>query len=107
MTDPTDLPDETLDWLESILLATDPPPWVAMIEGHDHESGDSFIMVGVEGDRREDIYVSRESGPASAPDLEAIAVARAYMPELIKEVRQLRASISECDRSSSEDYEEE
>lgn len=88
------IPLETLEWLESILDAADPGPWSAMIEGRDHESGDSFIRVGIEGDRREDIYVDRDSGPAIGADLEAIAVSRTYMPLLIDEIRRLRSAKS-------------
>ena len=67
------------------------PPWKAMIEGRDHTSGDSFIMVGALDDRDEDMYVTRDSGPAMSADLELIAAARTYLPRLIAEIRRLRA----------------
>lgn len=49
------LSDEELGRLERLSEACDPPPWKAMVEGRDHISGDSFIQVGVDDDRREDI----------------------------------------------------
>lgn len=85
------LSDAILSSLEDLSRRGDPPPWRAMWEGRDHDSGDSFIMVGAEGDRREDIYVNRDSGPALHVDLELIAAARTYLPALLAEVRRLRA----------------
>jgi hypothetical protein len=64
-------------------------PWRAMIEGRDHESGDSFIMIGEEGSA-EDMYVFRDSMPAAAADLEFIAAARNLVPKLLDEIDQLR-----------------
>ena len=91
MTESGEVSHETLDWLESVLARADPSPWTSMIEGRDHESVDSFILVGTERDRREDIYVSRDSGPADAADLDAIALSRTYLPILIAELRRLRS----------------
>jgi hypothetical protein len=85
------LDDETLDRLLRLSERADPPPWRSMIEGRDHMSGDSFIMIGVEGDRREDLYVSRDSGPADSATLDLLAEARTYLPKLIAEVKRLRA----------------
>lgn len=68
----------------------DPPPWVSMIEGRDHESGDSFIQVGRDDDRAEDIYVSRDSGIAGCAELDLIAAARTFLPLLVNEVLRLR-----------------
>ncbi len=51
-----------------------------MVEGRDHVAGDSFIMVGQADDRAEDIYVSPDSAPANASDLDVIAAARTYLP---------------------------
>lgn len=89
----------TGDWLTDAVLAelrrlsdrAAPAPWRAMVEGRDHTSGDSFIMIGREDDRDEDMYVSRDSGPASATDLEFIAAARNYLPRLLDEVTKLRS----------------
>jgi hypothetical protein len=85
------LDEDVLVWLDSLSEHGDPSPWAAMVEGRDHSSGDSFIMSGTPGDRREDIYVSRDSGPAGSADLDLIAVARTYLPVLVAEVRRLRS----------------
>jgi hypothetical protein len=86
------LSDEELDRLERLSERCDPPPWRAMVEGRDHESGDSFIQVGNDSDRGEDIYVTRDSGPADASFLDFIAAARTYLPDLIAEVREARSA---------------
>ena len=82
--------DIELDELRKLCASATPAPWRAMIEGRDHSSGDSFIMIGRDGDRDEDMYVSRDSGPASASDLDFIAAARNYLPRLIDEIAELR-----------------
>ena len=79
--------DETLRRLDDLSDRCDPPPWVASVEGRDHESGDDMIMTGVGTDRGEDIYVSRDGGPASPDYLDLIAAARTYLPILVAEVR--------------------
>ena len=86
------IPDDVLDSLERLSESCDPPPWKAMVEGRDHESGDSFIQVGNDSDRGEDIYLTRDSGPADAPFLDLIAGARTYLPLLIEELRAHRTS---------------
>ena len=86
------LDEEALAWLATLSARGDPPPWTALVEGHDHDSGDSFIMGGTPDDRREDIYVSRDSGPAIAADLDLIAAARTYLPLLVAEVQRLPGS---------------
>lgn len=86
------LSDEMLDHLEQLSERCDPPPWRSMVEGRDHESGDSFIQVGEDSDRGEDLYVTRDSGPADASFLDLIAAARSYLPLLIDEVRVCRSS---------------
>lgn len=88
-----DLSDEGLQRLLDISRGSDPPPWLAMIEGRDHFSGDSFILIGDSDDRGEDMYVTRDSGPASSDDLEIIALARSYLPELVAEIRRLRSIV--------------
>ena len=82
--------DAELDELRRLCSAATPAPWRAMVEGRDHSAGDSFIMIGREDDRDEDMYVSRDSGPASTPDLDFIAAARNYLPRLIDEIADLR-----------------
>jgi len=86
------LSNEELDHLERLSERCDRPPWKAMVEGRDHESGDSFIQVGGDGDRGEDIYVTRDSGPAEASFLDLIAAARTHLPLLISEVREARSA---------------
>ena len=85
-----ELPESMLDELERLCDRADAAPWRSMVEGRDHCSGDSFIQVGRDGDRAEDMYVSRDSGPAGPPELDVIAAARNYLPALIAEVRRLR-----------------
>lgn len=85
--------EETLDWLQALSDRCDPPPWTASVEGRDHQSGDDFIVVGHEGDRGEDIYVTRDSGPANSAYLDLIAAARSCLPSLIEEIREHRARI--------------
>jgi hypothetical protein len=82
--------DGELDELRRLCASATPAPWRAMVEGRDHSSGDSFIMVGGDDDRDEDMYVSRDSGPATASDLNFIAAARNYLPRLIDEITELR-----------------
>jgi hypothetical protein len=82
--------DAEIDELRRLGERATPAPWRAMIEGRDHTSGDSFIMIGRDGDRDEDMYVSRDSGPASASDLDFIAAARNYLPRILDELADLR-----------------
>lgn len=84
--------DQDLDKLQQLSDRCDPPPWRAMVEGRDHESGDSFIQVGGDSDRGEDIYVTRDSGPADASFLDLIAAARTFLPLLIAELRENRSN---------------
>jgi hypothetical protein len=83
--------DAELDELRRLSERPAPAPWRAMIEGRDHTSGDSFIMIGAEDDRDEDMHVSRDSGPASSADLDLIAAARNYLPCLLDEITKLRS----------------
>ena len=85
-----ELPGSLLDELERLCDRADPAPWRSMVEGRDHSSGDSFIQVGRDDDRDEDMYVSRDSGPAGPAELDVIAAARNYLPVLIAEIRRLR-----------------
>lgn len=95
MTSDPDLSEEVLRWLDLMSERADPPPWTAWLEGRDHEAGDDFIMVGGEVDRREDIYVFRDSGVAIGSDLDLIATARTYLPLLVAEVRRLRVELDQ------------
>lgn len=85
-----ELTEELLSKLEALVERADPGPWRAMVEGRDHVSGDSFIMVGLPDDRREDMYVTRDSGPADAATLDLIAASATYLPILVQELRRLR-----------------
>jgi hypothetical protein len=80
-----------LEQLKTLSANVDPPPWRAMWEGRDQESGDSFIMVGNDDERFDDFYVYREQRTASLHDLEFIAEARNAIPQLIDEIVRLRA----------------
>lgn len=87
--------DELLNDLKRLWDLGDPPPWTAMVEGRDHSSGDSFIQVGEDDDRREEVFVSRDSGPASRMMLDLIAASRTFLPLLIEEIRVLRSQLGE------------
>jgi hypothetical protein len=91
MTEPH-VSDAELDQLRQLGASATPAPWRAMVEGRDHSSGDSFIMIGRDDDRDEDMYVSRDSGPASASDLDFIAAARNFLPRLIEEIAERRSA---------------
>lgn len=69
-------------------------PWRSMIEGRDHTSGDSFIMVGEGPDRSDDIYVSFEGRAAPELDQDFIAAARQDIPILLAEIDRLRGLLS-------------
>ena len=60
------------------------------MEGRDHTSGCSFIMVG-DGDMRSD---DMELTGATIADQDFIAAARQDVPELINEIRRLRRLLS-------------
>jgi hypothetical protein len=91
--EPMALDDAALDRLVRLSEQGDPPPWRSLVEGRDHDSGDTFIMVAAGSDRREDVYLSRDSGPADAVTHDLIAEARNALPLLINEVRRLRAEL--------------
>jgi hypothetical protein len=74
--------DEELDRMEARLRAAAPGPWISFVEGRDHESGSSFIQTAAD-----DIYLSG----ATVADQDFIAHARQDLPELLIEVRRLRA----------------
>jgi hypothetical protein len=80
--------DAEMTELERLVARASPAPWIASVEGRDHTSGDDVIPVG--DPREEDMYVNRDSRPASADDLDFIAAARNYVPKLLAEVRRLR-----------------
>lgn len=92
------LSDAELARLDQLLADASPAPWVASIEGRDHTSGEDVILIG--DPREEDMYVSRDSAPASAADLDLIAAARNSLPALIAEVRRARPGRAKALRDS-------
>lgn len=86
------LTDEELAALRTLTEAASRSPWRSMVEGRDHTSGDSFIMIGSDHDRDEDMYVSRDSILASPADLDFIAAARNYIPRLLEEITRTRSA---------------
>ncbi|WP_456789495.1 hypothetical protein [Cellulomonas sp. P5_C5] len=92
--DPTRLDDDALKRLVRLSDKGDPPPWTSSVEGRDLTSGDTFIMIGAGGDRREDLYLTRDSGPADAACHDLIAEARNALPILIAEILHLRSELA-------------
>jgi hypothetical protein len=86
--------DERLNELLRLSSRCDPGPRSAVVEGRDADSGDSFIQTGSDDQRGEDLYVTRDSGPADAAYLDLLAAARTYLPLLVDELRECRASFS-------------
>jgi hypothetical protein len=84
------LTESELDAIEARVLAASNAPWQSFVEGSDHTSGDNFIRVGGLDHDEPDMYVSRDTGPASVADQDFIAHARQDMPRLLAEVRRLR-----------------
>jgi hypothetical protein len=65
-------------------------PWISLIEGRDHTSGDSVIIRGLNG-VEEDLYLSG----GSSSDQDFIAHARQDIPMLLREIERLRGIIEE------------
>lgn len=65
------------------------PPWRSFVEGRDHESGCSFIMVGEGETRGEDIELTG----ATTADQDFIAHARQDIPRLLAEIERLRREL--------------
>jgi hypothetical protein len=93
MTDDGPLTDAELDAMQRRADAASQGPWKSWIEGRDQESGSTFIQIGGDDDRDEDMYVDRDDTPTSDADLDFIAAARQDIPRLIAEVRRLRAEL--------------
>jgi hypothetical protein len=82
--------DAQLDAIRARCKAASRAPWKSFVEGRDHESGDNFVMVGEGQDREADMYISRETKPASVADQDFIAGARQDIPALLAEIDRLR-----------------
>jgi hypothetical protein len=86
--------DETaLNEIRGRADAASPGPWKAFVEGRDHQSGSSFIMVGSAGTRGSDMELTG----ATPSDYDFIAHARQDVPLLVDEVRRLRALLDRHD----------
>jgi len=83
--------DAELAAIEARVAGASRGPWESFVEGRDHTSGDNFIRVGGRDENEPDMYVLRDSVPASVADQDFIAHARQDMPRLLAEVRRLRA----------------
>ena len=86
-----DISEKELEEIEARALKASTGPWKSYIEGRDHDSGDSFIMIGSGYNRQEDMYVSRGSGPLSSEDLDFIAHARQDVSVLVAEIKRLKS----------------
>jgi hypothetical protein len=93
--EPMALDDDELSRLLRLSERGDAPPWRSFVEGRDHDSGDTVILVGAEGDRREDLYLHRDSGPADAAMYDLVAEARNALPSLIAEIWRLRSEVAQ------------
>lgn len=89
----TALTESELARLRRLADEASPPPWTPMIEGRDHVSGDSFMMMGRPDDRDEDLYLVRDSGPAGEQDYEFVAAARNLITALLDEIDRLRNEV--------------
>ena len=89
--------EQELKTIEERYRATSAGPWKSCIEGRDHDSGDDFIMTGINENeniwspnRGTDIYLIG----ASQADQEFIAHAKQDIPRLLEEVRKLKRLIN-------------
>ncbi len=90
--------EEELIEIENRCKAATEGAWKSYVEGRDHESGDSFIMTGVDkgeniwsSSRQQDIYLSG----ATVADQDFIAHAREDIPKLLAEIKRLKNLINE------------
>jgi hypothetical protein len=86
--------------IEKRVSSASPGPWKAYVEGRDHDSGDTFIMIGEGAQRQDDMYVFQShAGPTrietSDADLDFIAEARQDIPRLLAEIRKLKAELQD------------
>lgn len=81
-------PDD-LRAIEQRCAAARPAPWRSIIEGRDHTSGSSAIIVGPSNGGFDDI----ELIGATVADQDFIAAARTDIPALLEEIRALRCRL--------------
>ena len=81
--------EKQLKAIEFRVNQTQNAPWKAFIEGRDHSSGSNFIMTGTGENRQSDI----ELLGATESDYDFIANARQDIPNLIKEIRELKRKL--------------
>lgn len=86
-----ELSEEELGVIERRAKAARPGPWTSFVEGRDHTSGSSFIRVGEESSRGDDI----ELVGATDADQDFIAAARHDVPRLLVEIRRLKRRLGE------------
>ncbi|MEM7244569.1 MAG: hypothetical protein AAF533_04460 [Acidobacteriota bacterium] len=90
------LAQEELDAMRRRCEAARPGPWASLIEGRDHVSGSSFIMVGEGPARSEDIELTG----ATDADQDFIASSRRDVVRLLDEVARLRRLLGAIDTRS-------
>jgi hypothetical protein len=76
--------EEELVAIEARCQRASAGPWKSMIEGRDHTSGSSFIMIGSGPTREEDIELTGAT----------VEHARQDVPHLVAEVRRLRSLLA-------------
>jgi len=80
------LDDTELEAISKRCAAATPGPWKSFVEGRDHTSGSSFIMIGNGETRSDDIELSG----ATVADQDFIAHARQDIPRLLAEIARLK-----------------
>jgi hypothetical protein len=89
---------QDLETIKNRCKATTIAPWIASIEGRDHESGSHFIMTGIP--KGENIWQEKRGEDleiigATIADLDFIANARQDIPALIEEIERLKSVLEQ------------
>jgi hypothetical protein len=84
---------QDLETIKNRYQSTTIAPWIASIEGRDHESGSHFIMTGIP--KGENIWQEKRGEDleiigATIADIDFIANARQDVPALIEEIERLQ-----------------
>jgi hypothetical protein len=79
------LSDKYLNEVRTRCDAATNDPWISLIEGRDHLSGESMIVHGING-AEDDLYLRG----ATVQDQDFIAHARQDIPKLLDEIQRLR-----------------